>query len=54
MMQALTGVGGPSQTVGPVVTSNGAMTTVGTLAQAVTRRLGSGNLLGVIMPVYWR
>jgi hypothetical protein len=54
IMQALTGVGGPPQTVGPVVTSTGEMTTVGTLAQAVTRRLGAGHLLGVIMPVYWR
>jgi hypothetical protein len=54
MIQGLTGTRGPSQTAGLVVTSNGALTTVGKLAQAATRRLDAGNLLGISMPVYWR
>jgi hypothetical protein len=54
MMQALTGAGGPSQTAGSVVTSDGTLTTVGKLAQTATRRLGAGNLLGISMPVHWR
>lgn len=53
-MQALTGAGGPSQTAGSVVTSDGALTAVGTLAQAVTQRLGAGHLWGISRPVYWR
>jgi hypothetical protein len=54
MMETLTGTRGPSQIAGPVVTSNGALTTVGKLAQAVTRRLGAGHLWGISMPVYWQ
>ncbi|MGH8069029.1 MAG: hypothetical protein ACRERE_28100 [Candidatus Entotheonellia bacterium] len=54
MTETLTGTRGPSQTAGPVVTSNGALTTVGKLTHAVTRRFGAGHLLGISMPVYWR
>jgi hypothetical protein len=54
MTETLTGAGGPSQTTGSVVISNGALPAVGKLAQAVTQRLGAGHLWGISMPVYWQ
>ena len=54
VIRALTGVGGSPQTAGAVVTSNDSLTTVGKRAQTATRRLGTGNMLGISMPVYWR
>jgi hypothetical protein len=54
VMQALTGAGGPSQTAGPVIKSNGALTMVSKLAQAVTQRFGASGMLGISTPVYWQ
>jgi hypothetical protein len=54
VMETLTRTEGPAQTTGPVVASNGVLTTVGKLAQAMTRRFGAGHLWGISMPVYWR
>jgi hypothetical protein len=54
VMETLTRAGGPSQTAGPVVTSNGALTTVGKLAQAMARRFGADHLLGISRPGDWQ
>ena len=54
VIQALTGVGGNSPTAGPVLGSNGRMTTVSKLAEAATRRFGASGLFGINTPIYWR